>query len=147
LIEAACRRTLKHYSPKLQSARSNVDEVRALNQAYATATPKVKQYLTRRVERDLAIGGKVKELNKYICQLCGAHPFVTRTGRPYAEAHHIVPLHKLESGSLASHNVVCLCPNCHRRMHYGNVELENATENEITFEIDGKHIVVKRNRL
>jgi 5-methylcytosine-specific restriction endonuclease McrA len=133
--------------PKLQAARTGVQEVRAVNEAYATATPKLKQYLTTRVERGSAIGGKVKELNRYVCQVCGAQPFATRTGRPYAEAHHVVPLHKLESGSLASHNVVCLCPNCHRKMHYGNADLVSASRDTIVFEIEGERITVRRNKL
>jgi hypothetical protein len=32
-------------------------------------------------------------------------------------------------------------------MHYGNVETGAADECSITFEIDGKQVIVKRNRL
>jgi predicted HNH restriction endonuclease len=89
----------------------------------------------------------VKSQNQYICQVCGASPFLTRTGQPYAEAHHVTPLHKLESGSLAYENVICVCPNCHRKMHYGNVELVAANAESMTFEIDGGRITIRRNKL
>jgi 5-methylcytosine-specific restriction endonuclease McrA len=132
---------------QFETAETDVEQIRVLNQAYRNATPQVKQYLTRRVERGVAIGGRVKEMNQYVCQVCGARPFVTRTGRPYAEAHHVVPLQKLESGSLASQNVICLCANCHRKMHYGNVELAAATSDSITFEVNGDRITIQRNRV
>ena len=131
----------------LLSAKTAKERIRALDKAYANATPKVKQYLTYRVERGTAIGGKVKDLNNYVCQTCGCKPFLTRTGKPYAEAHHVTPLHKLENGSMASQNVICVCANCHRKMHFGNVEIIKTTENDITFEINGSMITVRRNKL
>ncbi|MGA2239175.1 MAG: HNH endonuclease [Candidatus Bathyarchaeia archaeon] len=100
-----------------------------------------------RVERGAAIGGKVKMLNGHKCQVCHSPPFMTRTGRPYAEAHHLTPLHRLEPGSLTSQNVICVCANCHRKMHYGNVELIAADARNMTFEIDGARINVSRNVL
>lgn len=36
-------------------------------------------------------------------------------GKPYLEAHHIVPL--AEDGPDELSNMVALCPNCHRKMH------------------------------
>jgi putative restriction endonuclease len=121
--------------------------VKQLDEAYQNATPQKQHVITTRIERDTAIGGKVKELNKYVCQICGFLPFTQRTGRPFAEAHHVIPLHKREPGSLASQNVICVCANCHRKMHYGNTTIVEVTSNEIIFEIDGQQIHAKRNRV
>lgn len=54
-----------------------------------------------------------------ICQDCGhPAPFSTRgTNEPFLEVHHIVPL--AEDGEDTIENVVALCPNCHRKRHYG----------------------------
>lgn len=52
------------------------------------------------------------------CEGCGkAAPFKNPRGRPYLEPHHI---HRLADGGpdLPAH-VAALCPNCHRRVHYG----------------------------
>lgn len=51
-----------------------------------------------------------------VCQLCNTTlNFSDRTGRPYLEAHHIIPL--VDDGLDELSNMVALCPNCHRKMH------------------------------
>ncbi len=49
--------------------------------------------------------------------------FVTRaTMRPYMEGHHLIPMRfqpKFNTGIDVYANVVCLCPICHRLMHFG----------------------------
>lgn len=53
------------------------------------------------------------------CENCGSPaPFVDLYGNPYLEEHHVVPL--AEGGSDGITNAVILCPNCHRRMHFGS---------------------------
>lgn len=68
-----------------------------------------------------------------VCQGCGEDaPFVGEDGEPYLEVHH---LHRRSDGG-ADHpdNVVALCPNCQRWVHYGedgeefNRELIEVTE-------------------
>jgi predicted restriction endonuclease len=132
---------------RLRSSRTDSERIRLLNESYASATPRLKRYVSNRVERGITIGGKVKELNRHICQICGIVPFMMRTKRPYAEAHHVIPLHKLQNGSLTSENVICVCPNCHRKIHYGNVTLVEATTETIVFEIEGRRICIRRNKL
>lgn len=52
------------------------------------------------------------------CQLCGNKaPFETESG-PFLETHHIDWLS--EGGNDSVENVVAICPNCHRKMHYIN---------------------------
>ena len=51
-----------------------------------------------------------------VCQLCGnSLDYCDSAGRPYLEAHHIVPL--AVDGADAITNMTALCPNCHRKMH------------------------------
>jgi 5-methylcytosine-specific restriction enzyme A len=52
------------------------------------------------------------------CELCGEVGFRTIDGRIYLETHHVVPLS--EGGSDDARNVVALCPNDHRRAHFGD---------------------------
>jgi 5-methylcytosine-specific restriction protein A len=68
-----------------------------------------------------------------VCQGCGEDaPFVGEDGEPYLDVHH---LHRRSDGG-ADHpdNVVALCPNCQRWVHYGedgeefNRELIEVTE-------------------
>ena len=51
-----------------------------------------------------------------VCQLCGITlDYKDKQGRPYLEAHHIIPL--AENGPDELSNMTALCPNCHRKMH------------------------------
>lgn len=53
-----------------------------------------------------------------ICELCACKaPFETKEGKPYLEVHHVIPLSMDGTDDLT--NTLALCPNCHRRMHYG----------------------------
>ena len=73
--------------------------------------------------RDPVIARYAKERAKGICQLCGMPaPFNDKDGNPYLESHHIVWLS--EGGEDTIDNTVALCPNCHKRMHVLNEELE-----------------------
>jgi predicted HNH restriction endonuclease len=78
-------------------------------------------------------GRHVKRYNGYRCQLCeaiGNHPigFETERGEPYIEAHHAVPVSKLEPGTLHRSYTMTLCANHHCQLHYGKevfVDLEH----------------------
>lgn len=54
-----------------------------------------------------------------ICYDCKKQaPFVSKvSGEPYLEVHHTIPL--ADGGPDTLDNVVALCPNCHRKRHYG----------------------------
>jgi len=54
-----------------------------------------------------------------VCQDCGENgPFISKkTNTPFLEVHHVVTL-KNGGGDIIE-NVIALCPNCHRKRHYG----------------------------
>lgn len=57
------------------------------------------------------------------CQLCEKPaPFLNKNNEPYLETHHIVWLSK--GGSDTIENTVALCPNCHRKMHKLDLEID-----------------------
>jgi hypothetical protein len=53
--------------------------------------------------------------------------FVSRfSNKPYLEAHHLVPIGlqgDFKKPLDTIHNVFCLCPFCHRAVHYAEVSL------------------------
>jgi 5-methylcytosine-specific restriction enzyme A len=53
-------------------------------------------------------------------------PFEMAEGIPYLEVHHVKPL--AIGGSDTIMNAVALCPNCHRRAHYGIDAVEIRSE-------------------
>lgn len=40
------------------------------------------------------------------------------------EAHHVIPVSELEVGSLSASNIIIVCPNHHRELHYGVLSVQ-----------------------
>ncbi|WP_419775355.1 hypothetical protein WJ437_02700 [Ignavigranum ruoffiae] len=48
--------------------------------------------------------------------------FIMESGVPYMESHHLLPMYTQIYYKYSvdfPDNIVCLCPNCHRKLHYG----------------------------
>ena len=89
----------------------------------ASAMPKlVEQGRAMAWFRDSAVVARA--LGRKRCECCGARKtFVRRAGGQYFEIHHLVPMSL--QGSFAKSldvdaNVACLCPACHRMLHFGD---------------------------
>jgi 5-methylcytosine-specific restriction endonuclease McrA len=109
--------------------------------------PEVRERVSKSIERG-SIGAKLKKANGFRCQLCealGRNPlgFQKPNGEPYVEAHHATPISELEVGSLSATNIMILCANHHRQMHYGNVAIAR-TATEFVLTIDDKRISIRR---
>lgn len=124
-----------------------LDELAALELRFANASPEVKMRVSKGVERG-PIGAAVKRANGHKCQLCevmGLNPlgFRKRGGAPYVEAHHVMPVATRAAGILSASNIMTLCANHHRQMHYGDVTV---TINETSFEVemDGARYVIAK---
>ena len=60
----------------------------------------------------------------YKCEIDKDHQsfIAERTGKPYMEGHHSLPMRlqpKFDYSLDVYANIVCLCPVCHRRIHFG----------------------------
>lgn len=55
---------------------------------------------------------------------CKHELFVSRGGKVYLEAHHLIPISSYKDfpgiNIDVPENIVCLCPSCHREIHHGN---------------------------
>lgn len=72
----------------------------------------------------------------YCCEVDEMHKTFTakNTGQPYMEGHHILPMKyqdKFPKSLDVYANVICLCPNCHRLLHYGISEEKDAVIDKI----------------
>ncbi len=74
---------------------------------------------------------EAKEKSKYKCQFDPSHiTFVSKSdNNDYVEGHHLIPFSKRKDFDVnidIVDNIVCLCPNCHRKIHLSVDEERNA---------------------
>ncbi len=127
---------------------NTLENIRLLEQKYANAVPEVKEAISQRIERG-SLANKIKLLNGHRCQICealGQTPFSFRkkNGEFYIEAHHVIPVSERQVGSLSLPNLITVCANHHRHIHYGDFEFIEQTETEFKFRLDGKPVSLRR---
>ena len=76
------------------------------------------------IPRNGIIKNQSLESAHYECEIDSRHStFISAsTGRQYMEGHHAIPIKKQEHFDVSLDvyaNVICLCPICHRLLHYG----------------------------
>lgn len=105
----------------------STDDVSAEETATPSYAPEEKPSLvagnSKKYKRDNAKAKRALVISKYKCNLDENHiSFESKSGHPYMEAHHLIPLGEQDSfeNSLdVDANIVSLCPNCHRKLHHG----------------------------
>ncbi len=75
-------------------------------------------------------------MKNYKCVICEEKGFIQRNDIPYIEAHHIIELHKLMPGSYCSDNIIIVCSNCHKKLHYAKVTYSKINNSEVTVKIN-----------
>lgn len=123
------------------------DKLAELERRYLNAAPEVKERIGRSIERG-KIGSLVKKRNGFRCQVCGAlghNPigFIKPDGEPYIEAHHVMPVSSKQVGSLSASNVMTVCANHHRQLHFGGINVVIA-ESAFEFVIEGTTVSISR---
>ena len=96
-----------------------LDQLRAkcLSKATRETPPKERRTLLRL--RSEAIRAYALRRAAGHCEGCGADaPFKTRGNQPFLEVHHVRRM--ADGGPDHPRWVAALCPNCHRRIHYGS---------------------------
>ncbi len=76
----------------------------------------------KRIERNNKLSKKVKKLKGYKCEVCNFNfqEIYGDIGKEFIEAHHLIPLSKLQGEKVALDPIkdfAVLCSNCHRMIH------------------------------
>jgi len=81
------------------------------------------------IAKDSKISKSALIAAKFTCTINPAHiTFITKHNIPYMEGHHLIPCTVTNSEYFKERfnknidcfeNIVCICPNCHREVHYG----------------------------
>jgi hypothetical protein len=111
------------------------------------ASPMVRDIVSKRFERG-RVGEQVKRANGYKCQICekldlAPLGFLKKDGEHYVEAHHVVPVSSQQIGAGAHRNVISVCANHHRQLHFGSVAVEFGNK---TFRFHMPQKIVEVNR-
>lgn len=84
----------------------------------------------RTVAKKAYISKQALRMANFKCLFDNSHEtFLTNKGNPYMEGHHLIPCTVSNAENFWSkygrnidcvENIVCLCPTCHRRIHFGS---------------------------
>ena len=79
-------------------------------------------------QRDPGIAKEAIEKAEFKCELDKRHKsFIDKNKEKYMEGHHLIPMARqrdFEKSLDQLANIVCLCPNCHKKIHYGEDRLK-----------------------
>jgi hypothetical protein len=114
----------------------------SLEKKYIDAVPEVKERVSKYIERG-SIAQEYKKRTGFKCQVCEAlnqnpYSFKKPNGEYFIETHHVIPVSELQAGSLSMNNLVTVCANHHRQIHYGNFQLIDNTSAKFIFRIDNQ---------
>jgi len=81
-----------------------------------------------RIVRDTKIIIELKRKYENKCQICGFT--IELIGKNYSEGHHLKPLGKPHYGPDINGNIIIVCPNCHVKLDYFAIKIENLVINQ-----------------
>ncbi len=118
-------------------ANAGKDKIQLLDIELPVPDKKVRE--VSRHTRSSIIKHQAIESAGYLCEFDDSHDTFTakRTGAPYMEGHHAIPMKyqdKFEHSLDVYANVVCLCPICHRLLHYGIDSEKQKVVNKIYYD-------------
>lgn len=111
---------VENFSMRLRHAPSTQSKLKKIFflQPQGTINVPVELKSTKVFKRDLRVKNWVLHRSGGVCEGCEKEaPFQTDSGMPFLEIHHLTTL--AEGGHDTVCNTVALCPNCHRKIHFG----------------------------
>lgn len=89
--------------------------------------PELNENSNSRYKTNTRLAKTVIKRHDYLCEIDSSHiSFINRKDEQYMEAHHLLPMSSqkafLPINIDRTENIVCICPNCHRAIHYGSID-------------------------
>lgn len=110
----------------IESQADPLDLLSMLNHKLKDLPPKERNNRAQAyLDRGSGITTALKKILGAKCQICDWEGFVKRgiknsRQEGFIEAHHITQISDKQRGSLCTDNIILVCPNCHREIHYGS---------------------------
>ncbi len=126
-------------------------QLRKLEGENLDAPPHIREVISKHIERG-PLAQHAKRLNQFKCMICeylGQNPigFKKRNSEPYVEVHHVIPVSRLQIGSLNLPNLMTLCANHHRECHYGDVQFFPSDNDKFMVKIQGQVLEIPKLKL
>jgi hypothetical protein len=123
----------------VQKSMSDGAAARAARLEFAPKVPEKYQQTTTAFKRNPDVIAQVLVRAAGACEACQKPaPFLRTTDNtPYLEVHHKVPL--AADGFDTVDNAIAVCPNCHRKAHYGSEDPSDAQSSSLRFGLGGVH--------
>lgn len=115
---------------KLQNSLNSIEALNP-NEAPIFAKKPIEQNEKKVFPRNLGYAKFALEKTNYQCEIDKEHKsFISKfTQKQYVEAHHLIPLSKQDDFIYTLDipvNIVSLCPNCHRFIHFASLKDKKA---------------------
>ena len=124
-----------------QTLRNIMDE---LNREYRDSPPNRRRHISYKIKRNPMLVRLLKDLHPDKCQLCqGAFFWKRGQQNKYSEVHHIRELSV--GGRDAADNCLVLCANCHRKMHHGDVSVQDEGRRLFVSEANSTPVPITKN--
>jgi len=127
------------------------DKLLKLEEKYRNILPEKREKLHLVIESG-SLAQKIKKIYDYECLICkelfkdkDAHTFKKKNNEYYIETHHIS--FKSSVGSLGISNLLPVCPNHHRQIHYGNAEVISNDKKLLKIMIDKKMLYITKKKI
>ena len=132
----------------IESGSDAMEVLRRFNSLYADRPPKKRAAkINKYLERGSNITKHLKSLLGAQCQICAWKGFEQKHEKRYIEGHHIIHRSAQEDGSLCTDNIVLLCPNCHREVHYGKDVSVSVNSDSIEIVLSSRKVLIPKNTM
>ncbi len=101
--------------------------LREFEQRLSNETPQLTENKSKRIKRNQTIVKNMKQKFSNKCQVCG-FTFKKKDGEYYSEVAHIKPIYTKEAGVDKPSNMIVLCPNHHKMLDFGDLEIISMTQ-------------------
>jgi predicted RNA-binding protein with PUA-like domain len=118
-VDENLKQLQEEFESEVKKSGSDTPEERQKRLSSAPKKPTVVYIVTKTYRRNADVVTDVLARADGFCEEChAAAPFIRRSDEtPYLEVHHKIQL--ADGGEDTIENALAVCPNCHRRMHYG----------------------------
>ena len=139
---------------EIESGTNPLTTLKNLNTKFRSLAPKERnQKLQIYLDRGSAVTKSLKAILGAKCQICGWKGFQKRgvkavkSGDCFIEAHHLTQVSEKSTGSLCTDNILLVCPNCHREIHYGNTMSLKVSTTSIKITLSDKVANIPKNTI